>query len=86
MTIKFRCDCGIRIKAPDAIGGKTVKCPACHEQVTVPRLGEDPDSYAVSGTSESHKGQTIPYERKKLEKRNPSPARHTGPPVPPKRS
>ena len=71
MTIKFHCDCGVRIKAPDAMGGKTVKCPACHEKVAVPRLGEDPDSYSLSGTKQGDEGWATPYKRKKLEKKKP---------------
>lgn len=50
MPIDFRCDCGVKLRVADRHAGKTVRCPSCRDQTLVPRLGEDPDSYAVEGT------------------------------------
>jgi hypothetical protein len=37
MSIEFHCPkCGKAIKAPDEGGGKTGKCPACHQPVYIP--------------------------------------------------
>jgi hypothetical protein len=36
MAIKFQCQCGKRLSARDELASKTLKCPACGQNVTVP--------------------------------------------------
>jgi hypothetical protein len=36
--IRFRCDCGKSLKAPEKLAGKTSRCPACIAVVVVPQL------------------------------------------------
>jgi hypothetical protein len=48
MTITFSCQCGKQIKVADKFAGRTGKCPACGELVTIPQpeldlLDNDPD-------------------------------------------
>lgn len=35
--IRFRCDCGRSLKAPEKLAGKTSRCPACATVVAVPQ-------------------------------------------------
>ena len=36
MPISITCQCGKKLKAPDKLAGKSVKCPACQHLLTVP--------------------------------------------------
>jgi hypothetical protein len=42
MTITFHCEhCSKKIEAPDTVGGKRGKCPACHNKIYVPLPDSD---------------------------------------------
>src|SRR5258707_2801279 len=36
--IRFSCDCGRSLKAPETLAGKKSRCPACAAAVVVPQL------------------------------------------------
>ena len=38
VPIDMRCGCGRLLKAPDALAGKSVKCPACGRVLEVPAV------------------------------------------------
>jgi hypothetical protein len=52
MSIPVACaTCGVKLKAPDAAAGRTLKCPQCGTAVVVPSRGPDKPSEAVQTTS-----------------------------------
>lgn len=59
MAIHFQCDCGVQLKAEERLGGKVIRCPDCGDEALVPRVGEDPSSYSVSGTSQGDEGWAV---------------------------
>src|SRR5688572_16405911 len=42
MPITFPCPCGKRLKVPDTLAGKKVKCPECQAPVQVPAIMATP--------------------------------------------
>jgi len=64
MAIRFRCDCGIKLKAKEQMAGKSIRCPACGDEVEIPRLGEDPDAYSIQGTAPGEEGWASPAPEK----------------------
>jgi hypothetical protein len=52
MSIPVACaTCGVKLKAPDAAAGRTLKCPQCRTAVVVPSPGPDKSAEAVQTTS-----------------------------------
>ena len=39
MSIRFRCECGKKLSAPDGSEGKKAKCPSCHQVTRIPESG-----------------------------------------------
>src|SRR5262245_59771730 len=39
--------CGSRLKAKDELPGRTLRCPKCRQQVTVPAAEEDASAYLL---------------------------------------
>lgn len=50
MSITVSCSCGKRLKAPDNLAGKRVKCPACGTLVDIPKVPESTsgETYALA--------------------------------------
>jgi hypothetical protein len=68
MSITFHCEhCGKKIEAPDSIGGKWGKCPACHNKVYVPNPSTDEEiKLAPIDENENEKQQQLMAETYKL--------------------
>lgn len=53
MPVQFHCShCGKRLKAPDSMGGKLCKCPACGAMQTTPEVLRDPEPSRFSAQPE----------------------------------
>jgi len=53
LPILTTCDCGKTLRAPDAFAGRTVRCPACGTQLSVPAvadLSHDNDVYELDAS------------------------------------
>ncbi|QDV38905.1 hypothetical protein [Tautonia plasticadhaerens] len=46
MPIRVRCQCGQKLKAPDAFAGRHVRCPVCKTKVPIPAPSADPEAPA----------------------------------------
>ena len=68
MTITFHCEyCSKKIEAPDSVGGKWGKCPACHKKLYVPGLDSDEElKLAPIDESDQAKQKQLMAETRKL--------------------
>ena len=65
MPISITCQCGKKLKAPDKLAGKSVKCPACQHLLTVPEsleVIEDEIDY-IDDTDGGHEELDNPRSR-----------------------
>ena len=65
MSISITCQCGKKLKAPDTLAGKKIKCPACQHHLTVSKSLEvikDGTDY-IDVTEEVHEEAGKPLSR-----------------------
>jgi len=70
MSIRLHCDhCGKNIEAPDSVGGKWGKCPACHNKVYVPQpVADDELKLAPIDETEEERRKRLMHESYELTK------------------
>jgi RsiW-degrading membrane proteinase PrsW (M82 family) len=51
VPIVVRCKCGKVLRAPESLGGKTVRCPACKTPLRIPAEGPAANSAAITASS-----------------------------------
>jgi hypothetical protein len=49
MGIEFTCTAGHKLRVPDELAGKPVRCPKCSERLVVPEVGRKPIEPSKSG-------------------------------------
>src|SRR5580704_5390123 len=72
MTIEFRCQAGHKLRVPDELAGKKVRCPKCSERLVVPAVGRkhvdvsDSDARAIEPSSRSGARPPVPAQSAQL--------------------
>ncbi|MDX1681699.1 MAG: hypothetical protein R3336_01140 [Phycisphaeraceae bacterium] len=48
MSIEVQCSCGVKLKAPDELGGRSARCPSCRKPIFLPKVRDDKPMFRVN--------------------------------------